>query len=1029
MSFLSRIAEAYCSNEPDLLIDCCFVFPNKRSGAFFSKYLRGFLGSGTPAFFPEITTVSDFIASLSDLVVAPRYDQLFALYNEYKALSPEVRDFDQFVYWGDMLLADFADVDRYLVDAHALFRNIRNYREIEADYLTPEQKEVINRYWGLSLPLDDPDIFWRHIDSKGNHRVNRESFLSLWRILGPLYENFRTALRSQGLCYGGMQYREVATRMRSMTAADFPYRRIVMVGFNALSIAELKIFERLKELGIGDFYWDYSLPEEVLEGNAATRFLKRYVREFPSRYDVSPDNAHDLPHIDIVGVPSAVGQVKYAGRLLSDMVSDGSIASPANAVDTAVVLPSEDMFIELLHSIPPEIGAVNITMGYPLKNTPVATLIRSVTTMHLHARRVRDKWCFFYQDVSSVLASPLLGAIAPQESDAMRDAIERDRMYSIPVEWIADNFPSLSPIFYAVDDLRRPAQVMGYLCDMVDYLMERIKALRVDGERTTVIDPMEDGTAVAAMESAEDSPTAPSRIALPGSLNLELGFLTRYRQSLDMLWQALCRHHIDMRESTFFHLIDRTLADEAVSFVGEPLNGLQIMGVLETRALNFDNLIVLSMNERVFPRKFYSRSFIPEVLRRSFAMSTTEFQECIFAYYFYRMVFGARRVTLLYDTRAGLMKSADMSRYLYQLIYLYTGVPVRRRQASYLMCVPESRRGADIPKTPQIMERIEAFRKCGEGEQWLSPSSINEYLQCPMRFYFSKIAGVSVRDEVLEYIDEGTMGTILHQVAEWSYMRLRGSAPALHVTADLLDSLIKEESVLRNYITSAVNRHFNRLPSQVPLAPDGRNYVNLTPLHGEAKVVHNILLSMMKRMFELEKRRAPFEFISGEERIYCRFKVNDRFSFNLKGVIDRVDREPDGTFTIVDYKTGGDVNSVADVSRMFEPVDAVSSHPHAMVQLFIYANALNMRRGVDMPVRPMLYCVRKFASSGLSPLVIGKEEVYNYLDFNDSFLDELYTRLSPLFDPDVPFKANPSVAHCNYCKFIDVCGSGIRKTR
>ena len=306
--FLQQISHIYTSNHAEEMADFCFVFPNKRSATFFRHFLSLDTKPGLPQLEPDVTTISDFIADFSEYVVASRYDQLFTLYNLYNSLSPQVEEFDKFVFWGDMLLSDFNDVDRYMSDATQLFRNLKNYKEINADYLTPEQKEIINKYWGYQLPLDNIDRFWSHIDNQEDPHTNRESFMRLWEILDPLYHKFRQSLTSRGLCYPGMQYREVAERFRKMQPEDIPYRRIIMVGFNVLSISELCIFSRIHELGIADFYWDYSFPDSLRHDNMATHFIERYVKLFPSRYELSTD-ATDcaIPQINIVGIPSNVG--------------------------------------------------------------------------------------------------------------------------------------------------------------------------------------------------------------------------------------------------------------------------------------------------------------------------------------------------------------------------------------------------------------------------------------------------------------------------------------------------------------------------------------------------------------------------------------------------------------------------------------------------------------------------------------------------------------------------------------------------
>lgn len=986
--FLRRIAKCYIESDRALMADCCFVFPNKRSGAFFRQYLVEEADDGNPVFEPEITTISDFIADFSSYVEASRYDQLFTLYNEYAKLSGEIEDFDKFVFWGDMLLTDFSDVDRYLVDADKLFKNITDYNSIATDFLTPEQKAIVKRYWGVELTETDPEQFWLHLNENREPRTNRESFVELWEILAPLYRNYKQSLGERGLCFSGMQYKEVADRLAALSAEELPYKRIIFVGFNVLSTTELKIFSRLRDIGIADFYWDMDLPEPFKSNRSATYFLKRYIKEFPSRHDITLADI-PMPDIEIISVPSNVGQVKLTGKTVDTMVADGTISDPDNAIDTAVVLPSEELFIDLLHSLPGSIGAVNITMGYPLKLTSIAVLLRNVMTMHMRARRVRDQWCFFHDDVRDVVAHPLLKNIAGETCDRVSDTIERQRLFTVPVDFLRNEFPELEAVFFPVDELRRADKVFDYLNSLIDFITGKM---------------------------GDDN---------DGNHAMEKGFLIRYRASLHQLRDAIDTYGISMRERTFFHLIERTVNAETVNFEGEPLKGLQIMGVLETRALDFDNVIIMSMNERIFPRKHYTRSFIPDVLRRSYGMSTMEFQECIYAYYFYRLISRAKKVMLMYDSRTSGLKGGEMSRYLYQLIYLCGGPSIRRAEAVYDLPAPASGGAPVIGKDERIMGALNRYLSPGKDKATLSPSAINTYLQCPLRFYFHYVERIRVADDINDYIDESTFGTIVHQVSELSYVRLRGDAQELLVTEPVLDKLKKEIVELQKLITSSINQHYNRLPST---APEGSPYINLAPLHGESRVMAQVIEKFMVNMFDLERKFTPFHFVEGEHPFSVRLPLDEERSYNLVGSIDRIDRQADGSFRIVDYKTGVDPSWFKELEHLVEERSATEGHHKAILQLFLYCNAFAVEKNYGGAIQPILYRFKKFSTDGITPLSFGKSEksaepVTDYRTLNDEVMRLLNDRLQSLFDPGTPFEASPSPSHCRFCDFQALCGA------
>ncbi len=1005
-TFIQRIAAAYTANVGALeMADMCFVFPNKRSGAFFRKALEESADKSAPRIEPQITTIADFVAEMSHYVRAPRFELLFTLYDAYRQLSAEVDDFDKFVFWGDMLLADFNDADMYMADTSGLFRNLKDLKEINADYLTDEQRDVISRYWNMPVPLADPDKFWTHIHHEGEPRTNRDSFLKLWEILQPLYEAFSRNLDERGLSYSGRQFREVALRLAS-TSDDrpfIPYTRIVFAGFNVLSVSEVKIFEGLSRMGLADFYWDSVFPTEMeaLTRQAST-FVRRYSKAFPSLYDIGTPEAPECPHIDIVSVPSAVGQVKYAGQLLRSMADDRKfIADPSNAIETAVVLPVESLFIDMLHSLPDNIPAVNITMGYPLKLTPVAQLIRAVTSMHLRAGKVGGNWCFFYEDVVEVLASPLLASVVGEECEELRKHIETDRLFSIPVEYIKQHAPGLEAVFYPVNDTRDAESVFAYSLKLVDFLTEILnKHEKTDTDVTESDDP------------EETQPGMPAD-------NLELGFLYAYRRALESLSTVAASHGIKMHESTFFQLIERTIGSETVNFVGEPLHGLQIMGVLETRVLSFKNVIMLSMNERVFPQRHFSRSFIPETLRRSYGMCTTEFQECVFAYHFMRLISSAENVTLIYDTRTQGVNSGDMSRYLYQLLYNMPPGFVNRISVSYEMPTVEPHRAVEVAKTPRIMEEINKYAATEPPMKYLSASSINDLVSCPLKFYFKHIEQLKVKEDIVDYMDEGLFGTILHQVAEKSFNRMQTGVGPLLVTEKVIDRLKAEEITMRQLITSAINEHYNKFPSQ---STEKNNYENFTPLVGEAKVIGNVMLKLMKLLLDEERKRVPFEFLAAELKIKHPVAITPELTVNLIGSIDRVDRLADGTIAIIDYKTGSDNTDVKKPEHLFESVSEEKGHEKAILQLFVYSNAYSQIASYNGPIKPLIYKFRTLASDGIANVTIGKQPLTDYRDYNAFVTEHLAAVLADLFNPDIPFKACPSKSNCNFCTYGRLCG-------
>ncbi|MEZ3591907.1 MAG: PD-(D/E)XK nuclease family protein [Muribaculaceae bacterium] len=979
-AFLRLVARAYARNEGASLHDVCFVFPNKRSGTFF----RHFLGEemGYAYIEPEITTVSDFVASFSDGVVATRFEQLFILYNEYRRIliengSEDFFDFDQFQFWGDMLLNDFGDVDRYLVDPEQLFVNVQRYREIKSDYLTDEQREIISRYWGDTRLQESTEHFWTHF--QGGELVGKGpkgSFLRLWEILLELYQAFRARLQEHGLCYDGMLYRNAVEHIRHADRDELPFRRVVFVGFNVLSTSEIKIFELLKARDIADFYWDYNSPVFAAGENRSTRFLKEYVAQFKPRYTLDETPITEFPDIHIIGVPSEIAQAQEVSRIISQLAADGEIADLSNAIDTAIALPDENLFIPLLHALPPEAGTINVTMGYPLKYSSVASLISDVVSMQLRSRFVKGELLYYYEDISNLLKHPFVQAIASAEAAEILEGMERKRRFNIPASELTGLYPRLSPLLSAVRDTSSTTEIFDYMSQLLDFIYRNL--------------PGEEGEEQHA--------------------SIDRGFIVRYIQALGELRQSVEKFGITMHEKTFFQILERAISSETVNFTGEPLRGLQVMGVLETRALTFDNVIILSMNERVFPRKHYSRSLIPNALRHGYGMATIDFQECIYAYYFYRLISRAKNVYLLYDSRNSGVKSGEPSRYIQQLLYLHPNPRYSLHRETKFFNIGQSQESEIvIPKTPEIMARLRRYTTEGSGK-FLSASAINQYINCPLEFYLEKVLDLHVPDEVTEYMDSSTYGTIVHEVAQKLYESLRGDRDEVVVTKELLRRLQHSRQRIEREITRSVNEHFNKLGEE-----------DYTPLDGEAKVLGIVMAEFIVSMLRAEEAFAPFAFIEGELKIERRWKITDDITINIKQYIDRLDRlESTGLLRVVDYKTGGDRNDAREIGQFFD--STLPDRRKALLQLFIYCNVLADERNIpEHPIQPVLYLLKTVATKGLAPVKIQGEEVMDYRKYNDEFMARFRAVITEMFDPATPFRPACDDHACKYCKFKGIC--------
>ncbi|MCM1336437.1 MAG: PD-(D/E)XK nuclease family protein [Candidatus Amulumruptor caecigallinarius] len=987
--FLRRVAAAYALNEPELLGDCLFVFPNKRSATFFTHHLRSLLTP--PALLPATTSINEFVADLSELVEASRYDRLFIIYNEYRRITGEDVEFDRFIYWGDMLLSDFDDVDRYLVDPSALFVNVKRFREIRSNYLTEDQLRIIGRYWGgVEDYTADIEGFWQHVTAGGGERAAGR-FVKLWEVLDELYHAYHRQLAERGLTSPGRLYRDAVQTVRA--GDELEYSRYVFVGFNVLSASELRIFELLHNRGLADFYWDIPAPayrgrervsrEGVVSySNKAMRFISRNAEAFPSLYDIHSGEYDNLPEpeIRIINVPSRVGQAKVAGDELRRWAGEGLIDA-ANAIDTAVVMPDEGLFVTAVNSIPAEIKALNVTMGYPLKRTPVATFIKAVTSLHLRARRSGDTWMFFYEDVMALLAHSVAQTIDADASVKLADQVTRMRRFMVDSRVIADNYPSLAPIFTPVKE-RDLADTARYINGILDMLERALDGLESRRER-----------------------------------DIHRKFLASYRLALSTLLDAATTHGVVMGEATAFQLLERALASETVPMKGEPLRGLQLMGVLETRALDFNNVIFMSMNERVFPRKSYTRSFIPDVLRKAYRMSTVEHQESIFAYYFFRLISRARRVTLLYDGRTVGLRHSEMSRYVVQLLYAFRpAARITHIGATFDGRAYDPSRLA-VMKDERVMEKLRLYQIPGSGKN-ISASSLNVYIDCPMQFYLRHVEGLDIEDAATDYIDSSTFGKILHETAERLYATAspEGKYPAT-VTAEWIDRVCDSaDDTIPRIAHACIDENYLKLDE----AERGSSR-----LFTETRISRDLITDAIRHMLLCERERAPFTVIAAELPLQANMELVPGVKVNIRQYIDRVDRV-DGRLRIVDYKTGRDPLSLSGWDRAFD--GSLDTRPKAFVQLFFYCHVYRMAKGTDEPITPIIYSLHHIFTDGLPGLTCGvrsdKVTITDYRDFYQEFMDRLTPVVKEIFDPAVPFRQTEDVGGhaCKFCRFKPLCG-------
>ena len=950
--FLKQVAAHYLAADME---GTCFVFPNRRSAVFFRKYLGDLLregGADRPMRAPQSLTINDFFYKVYGGEVTDRIRLLLELYESYKAVYPKAEPLDEFIFWGEVILADFGDVDKFLVDAEDLFTDVADFKDIQDDYshLSDVQREAVlhfvnhfrDRNGRLTVRLDTDDT------------TVKARFLQVWNILFPLYKDFRARLRAQGMAYEGMVYRDLAERLKGgeavadILAGVFPQaRRFVFVGLNALNECEKTVLRRLRDAGLAEFCWDY-VSEAVRDPrNKSSVFMRDNVRDFPNAFPVDPDGV-GKPAFHVVSVPSSVGQAKLAPEILSRCHTE-------NPVETAFILPDENLLMPLLNSIPPEYDSINVTMGCPLTGGAVYALVSSLAAMQQRLREKSGVWHFYHREVRSIFANSLFRAVLTPEEETVVQEVKKDAKYYVPQADLQGG-PLLDLVFRPV--VTRPKEasadqnraLVKYLSDIVSYVGWKLRGVE--------------------------------------AMLLELDFAKRCMQSLNLLGDI----GLDVLPATWLRLLDELLSGESVPFRGEPLEGLQVMGPLETRALDFRNIVLFSANEGVFPRRSSSASFVPPELRKGFGLPTFEYQDSVWAYYFYRMIQRAEHVWLVSDSRTEGLKSGEESRYIKQLQYHYRAPLERFVATSRMELAPE----ADaIPKTAADIDLIR------EGEH--SASSLQSYLYCPAKFYYSFIKRLSTEEEVLEAMDAGALGTVYHGTMQALY----GPFVDKCLTVADLDGMLKDRKAVKALVRQTILKKMQT--------------VDVT---GRDLVVEEVIVEYVLRTLRHDRELLVSSGSKGFDILFLEEKMLGTFEgFKIKGYADRIDSYLAGEARIVDYKTGKveqddiditDDNAADVVEKLFGPTN--NGRPKIALQLFMYGLLTQEQEKLrGRPVVNSIYSVSRLFTEPLEDRPANAE----FARLTRERLKDLFAEMT---DPSVPFRRTEERKTCEYCDFKTICG-------
>ncbi|MEM9340674.1 MAG: PD-(D/E)XK nuclease family protein [Bacteroidota bacterium] len=934
-TFLQEIAQKLTQQHPKDMGDLTVVFPNRRAGLYFREALKECIEG--PSWSPTIVSFQQFVAEQSDLIVADSLQLIHELYTVYKKIMKGTEGFDRFYFWGQMLLKDFDEVDKYLVDAQSLYTNLSRQKQLDLsfDFLEPEQKQLIQQFWqGFE-------------DTKS---ANKDRFLKVWEKLGGVYVNLNSHLAEQNIAYEGMQYKQLA---ENLDKHEWRHLRgpVWFAGFNALTEAEERIISWLMLHKKAQIFWDvdeYYLSDKRQESG---HFFRMYQRKtvFGKSFETGARSnlKSRKKDITLLGVPQHVGQAKLTGQLLNELLTK---QSDIDLRKVAVVLADESLLFPVLHSLPEQVGAINVTMGFPLAFAPVNSLIESILELHQFAK-VGDngQTVFYFKPVLAVLRHPEIAAIDPSGIEKLIQSIEQNNRVFLYGDELA--LGSVLTVIFS------PVQV-----SFVTYLKEVLANLYVENKNKEALDTE---------------------------------YLHYYYKLLNRYADILEESNETVDVSAFSRLFRQVVRTEKLPFTGEPLRGLQIMGVLETRNLDFEHVFVLSMNEDFFPSTGKQHSFIPYNLRRAYHMPHYDQQDAIYAYLFYRLLQRAASVNLFYNTEGNDLGGEEMSRFLQQLIH-ESGLEIKQKVlANYT--TTEKRELMVIEKTDEVRKGLERFIVESELEtKPLSPSAVNMYLDCRLRFYFRYIAQLYERDTIEEDIDARTLGQVLHNTMEYLYKH--------RTTIEKQD--IKEFRGQLDPLILEAFKEFYGVPADKPFKLEGKNLI-------AREVVKEFTLKILK----LDEQYAPFEVVGVEERYSMEIPLQEGLTVCMGGLVDRIDKK-DGLVRLIDYKTGSDKQKFRNVEELFSRKE----RNKAALQTFAYTLMHKKQEGER--VVPIVYNKNALFQneSSLFYHVEDKQQVKDVTLYLDEYREKLKEVLHEIFISDQPFDQAKEYKNCDTCPYRGICG-------
>lgn len=1024
--FLQIVARHLYASMKDNSEGLTIVFPNKRAGLFFNKYLRQELEGYVWA--PHYVTIDEVFRQLSTLQLADPIELVCRLYRVYLKQTGREETLDHFYSWGETMCRDFDDIDNSMARADKLLANVKELEDLKNfDFLSDGQREALKQYFDHYMRKDDTEL--------------KQKFSAIWHHLLPIYQQFRTALADEGLAYMGMLKREVVDALEARSVEDVPQyfqgRRFVVVGFNVLSPTEQRLFLAMKRMVPMAFYWDYDrgytnlgATDDNYSVYEAGQFIKENIRLFGNALDDLPNAAQDEAfdnfkkpkQLTFVETATETQQTRYVEGWLEDTVKKAD-----DMIRTAVVLCNESNLQPLLHAIPRTFGdkqemLLNITMGYPLGDTPIVSFLLALAELQILGRSGKN---WRYQYVMNVLSHPYAKRIHADEVERLSKKIAENKLFYPTDADLACEQP-LHLLF----------QVTEGNTSLLQYLSNVTQTIGMTFKQQANLDAL----GQLYCESVFSAYTLVNRLISLSEIRVE-------GETVPLL---------DVQGTTLLRLLRSLLQQKSIPFHGEPAEGVQILGLLETRCLDFQNVVLLSANEDFLPGTSHRASFIPYNLREAYGMTTLEKQVALSAYYFYRLLSRASNISLLYNVSTDSLQSGEMSRFLLQLLS-EVGVADGKKRALlspktkpqfYTLSTESETRvtpAIEVAKTEDILQRLcDRFDTATQTrERFLSPSAINTYLNCPLQFYLRYVVGLYEDDELSEEVDSRQFGTIFHECMEQLYTPYIGREIPRQALLDLANDDMGLDKVL-SYAFAKV--FFN-------ICDEEKCWNFKLRLNGEQEINRLVIKRYIQNQLRYDAELAPVKILGLEETVKHIVKVQSgarTVSLLLGGIIDRRDEillDGKKVQRIVDYKTSQSKNSgLPTVADIFNPDNEELFN--YIFQTFYYSYVVGkvLLRQRESLMPSLMYIklassvkskaaqkndaneVRKVYAEEMGVRIKEEGDKYGHVvtDYFDDPADEfernLELLLAEIFSPDKPFIQTTCKKHCAHCEFAKICG-------